>query len=98
MHRMDKMTMAASIEARVPFLDHRLVEWALRVPPEAKLRRFTNKYLVRGLIMTLLPSPVIRRRKSGFGVPIGQRDYLEVRAVRSVVSEHLKGTRDHGEG
>lgn len=72
LHRMDKMTMAASIEARVPFLDHRLVEWALRVPPDAKLHRFTNKYLVRRLGLQMLPSEVIHRPKSGFGVPIGR--------------------------
>ena len=72
LHRMDKMTMAASIEARVPFLDHRLVEWALRVPASMKLHGFTNKHLVRQLGLRHLPPGVVHRRKSGFGVPVGQ--------------------------
>lgn len=72
LNRMDKMTMAASIEARVPFLDHRVVEWALRVPARLKLHGFTNKYLIRRLAMTRLPREVVHRRKSGFGVPIGR--------------------------
>jgi len=72
LHRMDKMTMAASIEARVPFLDHRVVEWGLRVPPTLKINGFTNKYLVKKLGVTLLPREVIFRGKSGFGVPIGR--------------------------
>lgn len=71
LNRMDKMTMAASIEARVPFLDHRLVEWALRVSPALKLHGFTNKYLVRRLGLTKLPREVVERGKSGFGLPIG---------------------------
>jgi asparagine synthase (glutamine-hydrolysing) len=72
LHRMDKMTMAASIEARVPFLDHRLVEWALRLPDSVKLERFKNKRLVREVALDYLPPEVVHRRKSGFGVPIGR--------------------------
>jgi asparagine synthase (glutamine-hydrolysing) len=72
LHRMDKMTMAASIEARVPFLDHRLVEWALSLPDSVKLKGFENKHLVRKVGLTYLPAEVVHRRKSGFGVPIGK--------------------------
>jgi asparagine synthase (glutamine-hydrolysing) len=72
LNRMDKMTMAASIEARVPFLDHKIVEWALRVPPSFKLRGFKNKHLVRRLGLAKLPHEVVNRSKSGFGVPVGR--------------------------
>ena len=68
--RMDKMTMAASIEARVPFLDHRLVEWGLRVPDPLKLKKLQNKYIVKKLSESFLPRDVIYRSKSGFGLPI----------------------------
>lgn len=68
--RMDKMTMAASIEARVPFLDHRLVEWGLRVPDPLKIKRLQNKYIVKKLSESFLPRDVIYRSKSGFGLPI----------------------------
>jgi len=68
--RMDKMTMAASLEARVPFLDHRLVEWSSCVPLDLKLRRTETKYLVKRLGERLLPREVVYRAKSGFGVPV----------------------------
>lgn len=70
LHRMDKMTMAASIEARVPFLDHRLVEWGAQLPRHLKLRRLTTKYLVKKVAESYVPRDAIYRPKSGFGVPV----------------------------
>lgn len=72
LNRQDKMSMAASIESRVPFLDHRIVELSNRLPPEYKMKRFQTKVVLKKLARPLLPMSVINRRKSGFGVPIGQ--------------------------
>jgi len=69
--RMDRATMAASLEARVPFLDVSLAEWALQLPSDTKLRRVTNKAPVRALAARMLPASVAHARKSGFGLPLG---------------------------
>jgi asparagine synthase (glutamine-hydrolysing) len=66
----DKMTMATSVELRVPFLDHRLVEWLWRVPASSKLRGRTGKWLLRDAMRDLLPAPILERKKLGFPVPI----------------------------
>ncbi|MCB1203787.1 MAG: asparagine synthase (glutamine-hydrolyzing) [Verrucomicrobiae bacterium] len=65
----DKMTMAASIELRVPFLDHRLVEFASELPDHARLFRGESKRLFRRSLADLLPGPVLTRKKMGFPVP-----------------------------
>jgi len=70
LNRQDKMSMAASIESRVPFLDHRLVEWGLRIPTNLKLKGVQTKYIVKKLSERMLPDEVVYRKKSGFGVPI----------------------------
>jgi len=75
--RQDKMSMAASIESRVPFLDHRIVEWGLKIPLELKLKGTENKHIVKTLGLQWLPKETIYRQKSGFGVPIG--DWLKDR-------------------
>lgn len=68
--RQDKMSMAASIEARVPFLDHRLVEFSSRIPINLKMKFLRNKYILKRLSSTLLPKEVVYRKKVGFAVPI----------------------------
>ncbi|HET7059173.1 MAG TPA: asparagine synthase C-terminal domain-containing protein, partial [Nitrospiraceae bacterium] len=66
----DKMTMAASVELRVPFLDHRLVEFAARLPVSFKLRNGETKYLLKKVMEPYLPHEVIYRTKAGFPVPV----------------------------
>jgi asparagine synthase (glutamine-hydrolysing) len=66
----DKMTMAASVELRVPFLDHRLVEFAARLPVSFKIRHGETKYLLKKVMEPYLPHEVIYRRKAGFPVPV----------------------------
>jgi len=66
----DSMTMAHGIEARVPYLDHRLVEWAFRLPASLKLRGLQDKYILRRLASGLLPAKIHRRKKHGFSVPL----------------------------
>jgi asparagine synthase (glutamine-hydrolysing) len=69
--RSDQMTMAASIEERVPFLDHELVELAARIPSRMLTRGFKTKVLLRQALRPYLPLETLRRRKVGFTVPIG---------------------------
>jgi asparagine synthase (glutamine-hydrolysing) len=70
--KQDQMSMAASIESRVPFLDHHLVEFAAMLPPAAKLRGFTTKRLLRAAARDLLPPEIVNRPKMGFPVPFGR--------------------------
>jgi asparagine synthase (glutamine-hydrolysing) len=67
--KQDQMSMSASIESRVPFLDHRLVEFAARLPDRLKLSGFTTKRILREAIRSLLPERILTRKKMGFPVP-----------------------------
>jgi asparagine synthase (glutamine-hydrolysing) len=69
--KQDQMSMAASIESRVPFLDDRLVEHVVAMPGHAKLPGWTTKRLLRAAVRDLLPAPILARRKMGFPVPLG---------------------------
>lgn len=62
--------MAASIESRVPFLDHKLVEWAARLPANEKVGWFSGKRLLRRAMAGKLPDAVLQRTKKGFPTPI----------------------------
>jgi asparagine synthase (glutamine-hydrolysing) len=68
--KVDRMSMAHSIESRVPLLDHPLVEFALRLPLTFKLRGSERKYLLKRAAARVLPDAVLQRRKQGFGVPL----------------------------
>ncbi len=70
--KMDIATMAHSLEARSPFLDHKFMEFAATIPYDLKLRGFTNKYILKRAFKNKLPRRIIRRKKQGFGLPIGQ--------------------------
>jgi asparagine synthase (glutamine-hydrolysing) len=65
----DKMTMANSIELRVPLLDHQLLEFAARLPEDLKVRGFTTKYVAKKLLQDRIPREIIERKKAGFPVP-----------------------------
>jgi len=67
--KQDKMSMAASIESRVPFLDHELVEWAYPLPSSWKLRGGEGKWILKRLARRHLPEEIVKRRKLGFPVP-----------------------------
>jgi asparagine synthase (glutamine-hydrolysing) len=68
--KQDQMSMAASIESRVPFLDHKLVEFAAHLPAKYKVRNFTGKYLLRKAMENRLPQEIVQRTKKGFPTPI----------------------------
>ncbi len=69
--KVDIATMAVSLEARSPFLDHHVMEFAASLPERLKLRGLTTKYLLKRVLKKLLPAENLNRRKMGFGVPIG---------------------------
>ena len=70
--KQDQMSMAASIESRVPFLDHHLVEFAWRLGPDRKLSGFTTKRILREAVRGLVPPAILSRAKAGFPVPFGR--------------------------
>jgi asparagine synthase (glutamine-hydrolysing) len=70
--KVDRMSMAHSLEARVPLLDHKLVEFAATIPPELKLKQGVTKYIFKKAMRGILPDTIIDRPKHGFAVPLGQ--------------------------
>ena len=87
--------MAASIESRVPFLDHKLVEYSTALPDRLKLRGWTTKYVLREAMKGLLPESILRRGKMGFPVPLGRwfRDEF-----RPLLDEFVVGERTVARG
>jgi asparagine synthase (glutamine-hydrolysing) len=68
--RVDKITMATSVEARVPFLDHHLVEYAMGLPSELKVKGSSGKHILKQALEGLLPHDLLYKKKRGFGAPI----------------------------
>lgn len=88
--KQDQMSMAASIESRVPFLDHKLVEFTSKMPTRMKLRGKTTKWIFREAMKGILPDEILNRPKMGFPVPIGNWFRNE---FRSVVDEYVLSER-----
>ena len=82
LERGDRMTMAASLEARMPFMDHKLAEFVSSLPDTMRVRGKTTKWILREAMKQLLPSEILNRPKVGFRVPVNEwfqasmRDYL----------------------
>ena len=93
--KQDQMSMAASIESRVPFLDHELVEFAARMPESMKVRGMTTKYVLRKIMTGVLPPEILTRRKMGFPVPVGA--WLRG-PYRHVLDEFVLGPRARARG
>ncbi len=93
--KQDQMSMAASIESRVPFLDHKLVEYTARMPERMKLRGLTTKYVLRRAMKDVLPPEILSRGKMGFPVPVGA---WFRGAYRNVVDEYVLGERATARG
>ena len=70
--KVDRASMAHGLEVRVPFLDHRFVELVTGIPERLKLKGFTTKYIWKRAIKDRIPNEIARRRKKGFGIPIGK--------------------------
>jgi asparagine synthase (glutamine-hydrolysing) len=88
--KQDQMSMAASIESRVPFLDHKLVEFAARLPVSMKIKGLTTKYILRQAMRNHLPKEILTRRKMGFPVPVGA--WLRG-AFRHIVDDYVLSAR-----
>jgi asparagine synthase (glutamine-hydrolysing) len=88
--KMDIATMANSLEARSPFLDHKVMEFCASLPSDYKLRGLSLKYLLKRAGARLLPAKTSRRRKMGFGVPVG---YWMRGELRSWVEDVLLSPR-----
>src|SRR2546430_4690884 len=71
--KQDQMSMAASIESRVPYLDHEFVEHAAAIPGRSKLRGWQTKAVLRAALRDLVPREILTRRKMGFPVPVNRR-------------------------
>ncbi len=93
--KQDQMSMAASIESRVPFLDHKLVEFSTALPDRLKLHGWTTKYVLREAMKGLLPETILKRPKMGFPVPLGR---WFRGAFRPLLDEFVVGERTVARG
>ena len=100
LHRLDKAAMAFSLEARVPFLDHRILEFAATVPSRLKVHRGENKYVVKELARTRLPHDVVYRKKSGLAMPLVDwlRDDATMGRYLAMLDEPRARQRDYLDG
>jgi asparagine synthase (glutamine-hydrolysing) len=91
--KVDIASMAVSLEARSPFLDHNVMEFAASLPAQYKLRGLTTKYVLKNALKGLLPSANLTRSKMGFGVPIGRwfRGELKGYLEETILSERALG-------
>jgi asparagine synthase (glutamine-hydrolysing) len=101
LRRLDRMSMAASVECRTPFLDHRVVHLALNLPLSYRLHGRTDKWLLKKVAERYLPRAIVHRRKVGFPLPV--RDYLAPLATadlfrdgfcQNVLGLHRRGMLD----
>ncbi len=93
--KMDIASMTVSLEARSPFLDHVLMEFAATLPEKMKLRRLTTKYLLKKVLKEIVPGENLTRRKMGFGVPIG---YWFRGSMQAFLRETLLSDKSLGRG
>jgi asparagine synthase (glutamine-hydrolysing) len=91
--KVDIASMAVSLEARSPFLDHHVIEFAASLPENLKLRGLTTKYLLKRVLAKLLPAENLQRRKMGFGVPINHwlRGQMQPFLRETLLSEKALG-------
>lgn len=93
--KIDRASMACSLELRTPYLDHRLIEFAAALPSELKVRGWTMKYLLKKAVEPWLPREIVRRQKRGFSVPIA--DWIRG-SLRPLVDETLDEAKLRREG
>jgi asparagine synthase (glutamine-hydrolysing) len=93
--KVDRMSMAASLEARVPLLDHKLIEFVTKIPSSLKLKGLEAKYIFKRAMQGLVPDSILNRPKQGFGVPINTWINVQLRdRIRETLRE--KRTLERG--
>jgi asparagine synthase (glutamine-hydrolysing) len=92
--KVDRMSMATSLEARVPLLDHKFVEWVMSLPGNIKLHKFTSKWLLKKSMERFLPKEILYRRKEGFSIPI--KNWLR-KDLRDLMEETLSHSQITGD-
>jgi asparagine synthase (glutamine-hydrolysing) len=93
--KVDRMSMAVSLEARVPLLDHKLIEFVTRIPASLKLKGLETKYIFKQAVRGLVPDEILNRPKQGFGVPIAEWINLQLRGrIHETLTE--RRTRERG--
>ncbi len=92
--KVDRASMANSLEVRVPILDHHLVEWIAKLPPSFKLRNGEGKYIFKKALESRLPNNILYRKKMGFAVPLAQwfRGPLRDNVVNLTKNEYVNDT------
>jgi asparagine synthase (glutamine-hydrolysing) len=86
--KVDRMSMAVSLEARAPLLDHKLIEFVTRIPASLKMRGLEGKHIFKRAISDFVPAEILHRPKQGFGVPINQWINVELRGrIRETITE-----------
>lgn len=93
--KVDKMTMLNSLEARTPFLDYRLIEYAFNIPSEYKIKGKNGKYILKDSFKELLPREILNKPKSGFGVPVGEWFRKE---LKPLIEDNLNKTKIEKQG
>jgi asparagine synthase (glutamine-hydrolysing) len=93
--KVDRMSMAVSLEARAPLLDHKLIEFVTRIPPSLKLRGLDTKYILKEAVRDLVPAEILSRPKQGFGLPLQEWINSE---LREYIRDVLTGTRSRQRG
>lgn len=86
--RSDRMGMSVSLEGRFPFLDHRLVEFAMSIPENIKIKSNIPKYILKKSVKDILPNKILNRKKEGFGLPLS--DWYSSKLNKILYSELLK--------
>ncbi len=94
--KVDVATMMNSVEARSPFLDYELMEFAAKIPSEIKMKNGRQKYLLKKLAQRFIPHDAIYRKKWGFGIPIGF--WFKKGEMRALLNDILLGKRAAGRG
>jgi asparagine synthase (glutamine-hydrolysing) len=87
--RVDKMSMGVSLEARVPFLDHKFLEFSMSIPPEIKTKQGNLKYILKKAVRKTIPDEIIDREKQGFAAPIKEWSQDTLGDVGRVVLERF---------
>lgn len=88
--KVDRASMAVSLEARVPLLDHTLVEFVTKLPSNLKLNKLTSKYIFKKSMKDILPLEIIKRKKKGFGIPVAKWIRNE---IKDLVLDTLEGRK-----